>query len=286
MRICSGILALVVLGTAVPAAQAGEGFGGWYSGFTLGSHTRAGDWYTTETRLRDDTRIVQDDPGQTDTFDDGTVVPFASDIEARYKDTAFAVGLVLGYNWQINNFVFGLEASAGAAPTYDGGDSPFLGLGDSSPYEPVTTSALRTSKPLAVGLTAGFEVIPGTLAYVRANLERIAVNAVGTTTTCPSSQLNYDPTASEPDNAPEPCIPWGPRKTFHGKEKLLGWGAGLGVEQKFGDTLGVRLEYRIAEYGKTKNLTVLDESPDNFGADAIIDIRRVGMVELGVIFHF
>jgi opacity protein-like surface antigen len=286
MRIRSGFMALVVLGAAVPAAQAAEGFGGLYGGFTLGSHTRKGDWYTTETRLRDDTRINPGaNPADTDEYPDGTVVPFATGTTASLSDTTFAVGLLVGYNWQVNNFVVGLEAALGAAPTYDGGDSPFPGLGTTA-YDPITTYALRTSKPITFGLTAGYEIVPGTLAYVRANLERLVVTAQGSSTVCPSANLIFNPTSAPPDDVPEICDVNEAVQGFAAKEKLYGWGAGFGVEQKFGDTLGVRLEYRIAEYGKTKNLTVMDESPDYFGADALVDIRRVGMVELGVIFHF
>jgi opacity protein-like surface antigen len=66
---------------------------------------------------------------------------------------------------------------------------------------------------------------------------------------------------------------------------MYGWGFGLGVEQKFSDTFALRLEYRRAEYGR-KSFTVLDEAPDTFGADALIDMQKANIVELGVIFHF
>ena len=287
MRIRTGLVALVALAAAIPAAQAGEGFGGLYSGFTLGSHSQKADWYTTDVRYRDETRLDPSDPDNEDEYDAGTSLPALSGTMASFKDDTYGVGLVLGYNWQFsNNLVLGVEVAAGAAATYDRTAGTAPGLGASEDENPVTYAAVKTSKPLVAGLTAGYVVAQNTLAYVRVNYERIVAKGIISSTACPSSNLNYDPDADPPGNAPIPCDINANVSEFGSSEKLYGWGLGLGVEHKFSDMFGLRLEYRRAEYGRTKSMTIMEESTDNFGADALIDVKKANIVELGVIFHF
>lgn len=293
MRICTGLVALVALAAAVPAAQAAEGFEGFYAGFSLGAHSHKADWYTTDVRYRTSTREDPSDPDNTTEIPDGTSLPaFLSDTEASFKDTAYAVGLILGYNWEVMpRAVVGVEISAGAAPAYDrtsGTAAP--GLGDTD-HDPVTYAAVKTSKPIVVGLTAGFVVAPDTLAYVRANYERIVATGIMSSTSCPASNLNHDPAGDPNGNPPDiiapiPCDPNELSATYRNSEKLYGWGFGLGVEHKISESFGLRLEYRRAEYGKTKSMTIMPEADDNFGADALIDMQKANLVELGVIFRF
>lgn len=291
MRICTGLVALVALAAAVPAAQAAEGFEGFYAGFSLGAHSHKAEWYTTDVRYRNGTRVDPTLPppgfGQPahPLIEDGTSLPsFLSDTEASLKDTAYAVGLILGYNWEVApRVVVGLELAAGAAPTHDRTDEVFPGLGASTD-DPVTHAAVRTSKPMVVGLRGGFIVAPNTLAYVRVNYERIVAMGVGVSTVCPASYLNNNPNGDPP--TPRPCDPNALSATYRSSEKLYGWGYGLGVEHKISDSFALRLEYRRAEYGKTKSMTIMSEADDNFGADALIDLQKANMVELGVLFHF
>ncbi len=287
MRIRTGFVALVVLAAALPAAQAGEGFGGLYGGFTLGSNSQKANWYTTEVRYRDGTRVAPGTPSNTTTIPNGTALPaFLSDPAAQFKDGAYGVGVVLGYNWVFaTNFVVGFELAAGSAPTYDRSSGSVPGLGSSS-NDPVTVAGVQTSKPLVAGITAGYVVAPDTLGYVRVNYERIHAMATTSTTSCPASNLNYNPAAAPPGNAPIACNPAADVTEFSSSENLYGWGYGLGVERKFGETFAIRLEYRRAEYGKSKPMTVMTQSANNFGVDALLDMQKANIVELGVLFHF
>jgi len=281
MRIRTGFVALVVLGAAASAAQA-EGFAGAYGGFTLGSHSQKSEWYTTEVRYRNGTRV--DPTVANPTYPNGTPIALVGDTHESFKDNTYAAGLVLGYNWQIApRFILGIEAAMGAAPTYDKGTSPAPGVGTLA-TDPTTFAAAKTSKPITLGLTAGFEVAPGTLAYVRGNFERLRVAGIVSSTSCPASNLNYNPTANPPTTQ-TPCAVNEPAE-FSGSEKLNGFSFGAGVEHMFGDQLGVRLEYKRAEYGKTKSMTIYPESANTYGVSALIDMQKANIVELGVLFHF
>jgi opacity protein-like surface antigen len=287
MRIRTGFVALVVLGAAASAAQAGEGFAGAYGGFTLGAHSQKSEWYTTEVRYRDGTRIVPAVGGANSTFPNGTATALVGDTNESFKDKAYAAGLVLGYNWQLaDRIIVGIEAAMGAAPTYDKGSSPAPGLGTATgtnstgatvPLDPTTFAAAKTSKPLTLGLTVGFEVVPGTLAYVRGNAERLRVTGIVSSTSCPVAQINAA--------LPAGCLPTDTTQRG-GSEKLNGFSFGAGVEHKFGEQLGVRLEYKRAEYGKTKSMEVFPEAGEFYGVDALIDMQKANIVELGVLFHF
>ena len=291
MGIRTGFFALVVLAAAAPAASAGEGFGGLYGGFTLGAHSRTADWYTTEVRYRNGTRVEPGNPANTTTIPNGTALPgFLSDPTDSFKDGAYGVGLLLGYNFELaTNFIVGVELAAGSAPTYEKHDVVIPGLGTSAD-DPVTTVAVKTSKPLVAGLTFGYVVAENTLAYVRGNYERIVVTPETTSTSCPASNLNHrdaaHTTGTQVTTAPIPCNPAAAVTSFNSHNKLYGWGVGLGVERKFGDTFALRLEYRRSEFGKTKEFTAITEGADVFGADARIDMKRTNTVELGVLFHF
>jgi opacity protein-like surface antigen len=199
------------------------------------------------------------------------------DSHASFKDDTYAAGLVFGYNWQIApRFILGVEAAAGAAPTYDKGSSPAPGVGRGQ-YDPTTFAAAKTSKPITLGVTLGFEVAPDTLAYVRGNGERLRVTGIVSSTSCPVANINTATPTACPANDPT---------EFSGSEKLNGFSFGIGVERKFGEQLGVRLEYKRAEYGKTKSMTVVPDTDSAYGMKAAIDMQKANIVELGVLFHF
>jgi opacity protein-like surface antigen len=253
MRIRTGFVALVVLAAAMPAARAADDFTGMYAGFTLGSNGMKADWYTTETR----------DPS-------GNVITTpTSDPMGSVKDSAYGVGVVWGYNWAVGpDMRVGVEAAAGAASAYGKVSNRIPGLGDTS-SDPTSYAAVKTNKPLSLGLTGGYVVVPGTLVYVRANFERLRTHAIAT---CPADTNVCDPAEGS--------------QTFNYAKNRYGWGVGLGVEKSFSDLLSVRLEYVRSEYGKTKEFTAMPESDTTFGADAVVDFQKSNTVTLGVLFHF
>jgi opacity protein-like surface antigen len=287
MRIRTGLAALVVLAAVMPAAHA-EGFSGFYSGITLGAHSQKSQWLTTDVRYRTGTLVNPGaNPDDTSTIPDGTSLPaFLSYPSEDLKDTAYALGLVFGYNFEVaKNFILGVEIAGGTARTYDVTIDNIPGLGTTT-FDPVTYGAVRTSKPLVAGLKFGYVVGSNTLAYVRANYERITVAAIASSTDCPASNLDFGPGTTPARTEPLPCDPAAVAARYDRADKLYTWGFGGGVEYMIGEALGVRLEYRQAKFGKSRRLRPLHETANNFGALARLDLKKSSMIELGVLFHF
>lgn len=147
-----------------------------------------------------------------------------------FSDTnaAFAGGIQAGYNYQIGNFVLGVEGSA---------DYVSMDKGIAISTLPATGSATLHSKQEWLG-AAGLR-----LGYA---LDRILVYASGGV-----AFTSYDISTFD-------TFPGGPFSANYGSKSEVGWTAGAGIEYALTDSWVLGLDYKYYGFGKeTYNSTSL-----------------------------
>ena len=186
-------------------------------------------------------------------------IPVDDDLYDYDMDGAL-LGAQVGYNWQVNNFVFGVEADASWSDASD-------------------TQTETTIIPFIIPIPVATEVESQMdwLATVRGRVgyafDRFLVYGTGgvafahVKTDVNQSVFGF-PTGADSDSATH-----------------TGWAAGVGVEAMVTQKISIKLEYLHADFGDEEynyNLVPISSADDTFGsADLDVDTIR-----LGVNFHF
>ena len=155
-------------------------------------------------------------------------------------------GVGAGYDFRVNNFVFGPEAEvtwSTAKTKFKDGDFEGFGLGN-----------VKTNRDLYVGARVGYVVSPKTMIYAKGgytNAKFDIRNALGTVTT--DRDIDAD-----------------------------GWRIGAGIEQAVSNNVYAKLEYRYSNYEKGE-IDYRGDFPDGNRFDLDLDRHQI-MAGVGVRF--
>lgn len=160
---------------------------------------------------------------------------------ARLKSTGGTIGATIGYNWQSQNFVFGLEADANWISA-KGSDfrTPFASVTYTTKLAWLATVRGR------VGVTVG----PRTLAYATGGLAVAGVEDEWRFTGSPVPEVRLDDTR-------------------------VGWTAGGGIEHFFGSNVTVKAEALYVNLGRENVTGTTGSYTSRFKNTAVIG--RVGL---------
>lgn len=160
----------------------------------------------------------------------GTRLGYRSDY-----DSSFIGGGYVGFNWQINQFLVGVEGDGNGVNLSKYGNCLYqsFGVGNPEPgscFIPAYDFELQSPWQAAARARVGW-IWAQTLFYVAGGVAFTEVKATYTT------YDNYPPVGSQ---------------TFH--DTYVGSTAGVGAEFKFNDHWVARAEYRYDNYGSTRHL--------------------------------
>jgi outer membrane immunogenic protein len=228
-------IALAISGNAAAATSALAGdWSGPYAGISAG-----GGWgYQSQ-----HTSILQPPGGGTSTG--STTGPTTGPIttpgaDGQYNLSGALVGGGVGYNWQISNFVFGLEGD-GSWADISGSDQTC-----GSPVHPCGggIDAFGTVRG-RVGIDPGISLFNGVLLYATGGLAVADVHA------------------------------WDSLNTTSGSHVDAGWTVGGGIETKITPNWSVKLEYLYAQFDDPGLFSALPPNPERVRTD--VNIVRVGV---------
>lgn len=176
----------------------------------------------------------------------GSSIDDDSNIDNDQSIDGLSYGVGAGYDFRMNNLVFGPEAEvtwSTAKTKFDNGDFEGFGIGN-----------VKANRDLYVGARLGYVVAPKTMVYVKGgytNAKFDVRNAVGTVDT--KRDIDAD-----------------------------GWRIGAGVEQAISHNTFVKLEYRYSNYGKGE-IDYTGDIPDSQRFNLDLDRHQV-MAGVGVRF--
>jgi outer membrane immunogenic protein len=236
---------------------------GFYVGLAAGAKWTDAKWTTTQ---------VSDPPSAF--F--GVAVLDASSPD-RFTPRGFRAGGYAGYNWQFQQWVYGVEFDAAwsdATETHAGIPGCRIVCFAGAPGPGIDTSAIRAFWDASLRARLGYLVTPQTLIYGTGGVawQRIEVSG-----TCEN-------TITDPV-----CLVAAPFavKTQTDRTTLTGWTIGAGVEQMWGAWL-VRGEYRYMDFGSTDGVLWAGQPAIDPGSDAVhYDVSvRTHVVTLGIARRF
>lgn len=249
-------LALFTALAATPAsAQDGNDWSGFYAGVQAGGARERLRVEATDTI----NQITNLNPPGVQAF---SVVPGTTRaIAGRSRDTSLAYGGLLGWQFQSGKVVFGLEADLRAGRSSVDTASTFaLPATLLAPPSSVTVGrSARTRYEWSARARLG--VAPGsTLFYGTAGIAGAHV------------RLRYNSSYAIPaGDAGIPAQPFPAQGPFlvsgSGSGDLIGWTAGLGIEQRLGTHLRIGLEGRYTDYG-SKTIDIANATQTSAGTPA------------------
>lgn len=230
--------------TKAPADTAGYNWGGWYAGGTLG-----GSWASGNV---------------SDVFLNGAT-PFANAQAAaaatpRLSPDGFTGGGQVGYNYQVDRWLFGVEADASAFGLRQSRSvtAPFpVGLGAFTTSNAVTADWLVSLRP-RVGYT-----VDRTLLYATGGLALTELN-FGT---------SYNDSAGQTEAANTSRI-------------VAGWTAGAGIEHAFANNWSAKVEYLYSDFGKQTATGPVLAGPTTTGIISRDIDLKTNTVRGGLNYHF
>lgn len=179
----------------------------------------------------------------------------------------FIGGGQLGYNWQVNNWVFGLEADIdGASAKADSTIGPITVGG----FVPQTTTYHRELDWLAtfrgrVGITA----TPALLLYATGGLA-VGQTKIGNSYICPT------------------CIPPASSQagtTNTSSNTSAGWTAGAGIEWMFAPNWSLKAEYLYVDLGSHDSTITYSYGPNTSSLTSSVH-DRMNIARGGINYHF
>jgi outer membrane immunogenic protein len=229
---------------APPPAPVVSDWTGPYVGLAVGARWTDATWTTTQ---------IVDPPSPF--F--GTGVIDASS-PADFDPVGFRVGGYVGYAWQMQQFVVGIEGDAAwsdATKTRAGVPGCAIECFAGFPGPGVDSSSIRAEWDASLRVRAGYLVTPETLLYATGGVawQRIEVSG-----TCQNSV--GDPVCLD---SPPFAV-----KTQIDTYTPTGWTIGGGIERKFGAWL-LRGEYRYADFGDVSGVLFPGQPVIDPGADAV-----------------
>lgn len=241
---------------ATPAyAQDGDGWSGFYAGVNVAGARGRLSVQATDPVLQY-TNINPPGPEPI------TIVPSTSaSLAARGHDTALRYGGLAGFQFQSGHAVFGIEAdlrAGGSAVTAESSQTMPLTL--LAPPSNVTLerdarSSLTWSARARIGYASGSTMVYATGGIAGAHVRVRAENS-------------YSIPAGNAGNPVQPFPAQGPFiVTARETRNLVGWSAGLGVEQRIAAHVRLGLEARYSDYG-SKTYTLANAIQTNAGPAA------------------
>jgi hypothetical protein len=241
-------ITLVCMLHATPAVAAD--WSGFYAGINITSNTVEADWTTTEIR----------EPN-------GDIFRTTSNPEASLESTETGNGLLAGYNWNIDNWVFGLEASTGSTKHAESIDDRIPGLG-SPGSDPNSFVELKIKTDgLVLRARGGYLVTSDLLLYGTLGSTSLEVEI---TSVCPADFFV--------------CNPADGVQAYRNTGDEYASAIGVGAEYAF-NSLRVRAQYSYANFSDSSFTALPEVDGSSFGADAQIDFAA-GIVQLGVSYNF
>jgi outer membrane immunogenic protein len=242
----------------LPAPVAVESWTGFYAGASLGGRFTDSNWRTTCLNVGT--------PGgigcPVNVAQHGARFPFAN--PSGFNAATLRPGVYLGYNWQIGNWVVGVEgdAASGKARSDMKGipGAELVGLANAVLQSPgFDTATVETTWDASARARAGFLIRPNLLLYATGGASWIHIEASAycgrarPTGWCagpagPGSNLNTETRASD---------------------TRIGWTAGVGAEAMLWSNWLARLEYRFANYGTFGYTLFPGAGACGLGCDAI-----------------
>jgi len=229
---------------------------GWNSAHSNSSGTLSGQWTAESSALR---QTVTDNIAASQTTNNG-------EISAN-----------IGYNYQVNNILAGLEVEAGAVggakirsvgPITTGAVGTAGNAGNATPALAPNYTFTNTIDPkslIAVKLRLGV-ALDSTLFYVNGGWAWVAANQGASLI----SNGNY-------------------KKSAALSHTYNGWLLGLGVEQRVGSNLSIRLSYDYTDQGDI-NYTTAYQAGSSFTTPAYVETIKqdlsLHLVRVGVTYHF
>jgi outer membrane immunogenic protein len=204
-------IALAVLVGLAAVAPAGANNGSWtgfYVGATLGGRSSDIDWRTTG-------------------FFNPAVAPFVAPAGAGFDSTDFRIGGYLGFNWQIAQWLIGIEGDIGFVTDSGRTRADIPGLFPN----PSSTDRIHveTEADGSIRARAGVLVSPAVLLFLTGG---IAFQQVKASIRCPGDANSW-------------CV----ANRFESVEKTLtGWTIGGGAEWKLSQRWIARADYRFADF--------------------------------------
>jgi outer membrane immunogenic protein len=210
-------------------------WGGFYLGLGIGS------------------RWTQADASVTSVNTNGFPVPITDPGSTRFDSASFRVSPYLGYNWQVSNWVLGVEGDWGWAEgrtrTLAGMAYPSLdfltSLGGFTPQNGGDSFSFKSTWDASLRARVGYAIRPDILLYATGGPAWLHVES---TSTCSHGTGNL------------PCAilpPFGQLLTplnITDSATRLGWTLGGGIEAMLGSNWIARAEYRYASFGTIHNI--------------------------------
>jgi len=165
-------------------------------------------------------------------------------------NTGFVGGGQIGYNWQVSNFVFGLEADANWNRV-----RPSLGFNVPDPFLIQTLTGSYTTE---IDWTSSFRGRVG-MAF-----DRLLVYATGGAAIA-GGRVNSSFTLNTPITGIIFPIPSSGTTIASSKFTRLGWTVGGGLEYAFTNNWSIAGEYRYSDFG-SRSITVANTDPAGFAS--------------------
>ena len=226
------------------AAPVESDWAGPYVGLSLGEKWTDANWTTTQ---------FVDPPSP----NFGTAVIDASSPD-RFSPAGLRLGGYAGYNWQIGQWLYGLEIDAAwsnATDTHAGVPGCRIVCNVGFPGPGADSSFIRTLWDASLRPRVGYLVMPETLVYGTAG---VAVQSIEVSGTCANTFADPVCLFSPPFAV----------KTQTDRHTLAGWTVGGGIERKFGAWL-LRGEYRYSDFGTVTGVLFAGQPSADPGSDAV-----------------
>jgi len=234
-----GFVGLLLL-AMTPAAHAEDfSWTGPYIGLAIGGKTADAGWTTTST---------SDEPG--------TIVDASS--PASFNPASARIGGYAGYNYQIANWVLGLEADfawADGTSTMSGVPGCATGCFPGSPGPGIDTASVKMGWDGSLRARAGYLLMPDLLLYGTGGVAWQSVEASGTCSHDVTDPLCF-------------VVPGVLLDTETDSHVYTGWTVGAGLEKAMGPWL-LRLEYRYAQFGSATGALNFATTPPFPGGDTV-----------------
>ena len=151
-------------------------------------------------------------------------------------------GVGAGYDFNIGSLVLGVEGEYTESTGEQEADESLDGIN--------FTSSVETGRDIYVGARVGVQAGPSTLVYAKAGYTNTSIEA-----------------GLESDD-----------ETFEFDTNVDGWRLGAGIEQRFGENMFGRLEYRYSNYNNldfSDDFDFEDFDPEDFDTDIDLDRHQV-----------
>ena len=165
-------------------------------------------------------------------------------------NTSFVGGGQIGYNWQVNNFLLGVE-----------GDASWTRVRAGSTFavpDPFLTQTLNGTTTAQIDWTASLR------ARVGVTFDRVLLYATGGAAFA-GGKVNSSFTLTTPIAGIIFPIPSSGTTTASSNFTRLGWTVGAGIEWAFDRNWSIAGEYRYADFG-TRTVTLANTDPAGFGS--------------------